>query len=54
MSSQRTPSSTFDADLLLSMAKRSTARTLHRRPDEAGPARPPKQPTPEPAPTTTT
>jgi hypothetical protein len=43
------PDSTYDTDLMLRIAKRATARTVHRRPDEAAPPRPqssaPAQPT---------
>ncbi|MEU4301946.1 hypothetical protein [Kitasatospora aureofaciens] len=45
------PSSTYDTDLMLRLAAQATARTVHRRPDQAAPARPPQQPAPTPAPT---
>lgn len=37
---------TYDADLMLRLSKQSTARTVHRRPDEAAPARQPQTPAP--------
>ncbi|MGY0466862.1 hypothetical protein ACW14Y_42385 [Kitasatospora sp. cg17-2] len=40
MSSQRVPSSTYDLDLMLRISAQATARTVHRRPDQAAPARP--------------
>ncbi|MEU8927010.1 hypothetical protein AB0D10_39845 [Kitasatospora sp. NPDC048545] len=43
--------STYDTDLLLRLSRQATARTVHRRPEEAAPARPPQQPAPAPAPT---
>ncbi|MFJ6777604.1 hypothetical protein ACIQOV_42760 [Kitasatospora sp. NPDC091257] len=46
MSSTRVPSSTYDLDLMLRISAQATARTVHRRPDQAAPARP-TQPVPE-------
>ncbi|MFE4356143.1 hypothetical protein [Kitasatospora sp. NPDC056800] len=42
----RVPSSTYDTDLMLRLSAQATARTVHRRPDQAAPARP-TQPAPE-------
>ncbi len=43
---QHTPSSTYDTDLMLRLSRQATSRTIHRRPDEAAPAREPQPPVP--------
>lgn len=48
---QHTANSTYDADLMLRLSRQATSRTIHRRPDEAAPAREPQPPVPtQPAP----
>ncbi|MEU5389553.1 hypothetical protein [Kitasatospora cineracea] len=38
-STTRPPNSSYDTDLMLRLSRQATARTVHRRPDEAAPAR---------------
>ncbi|MCX5216153.1 hypothetical protein OG689_44265 [Kitasatospora sp. NBC_00240] len=46
---QHTPNTSYDTDLMLRLSRQATSRTVHRRPDEAAPAREPQTTAPAPA-----